>query len=180
MSLYRYVPGKTELLDLMLDAMHARGLRADPTGDWRDALEWLARRSRDRIQRHPWMLQVVVGQRPPLGPNIIGDFDAYLEAVTGIGLTPRETIAATELVGYFVEGATRDAIEAAQASARAGQRRGVVGRAPGVLGGVLRPRALPRDLGRVGSRAATRSPLDSFEFGLQRILDGIEALLAGR
>ena len=55
-----------------------RGLRPSAQGDWREQLAWLARRSRARIQRHPWMLQVVIGQRPPLGPNIIGDFDAYL------------------------------------------------------------------------------------------------------
>ena len=94
MSLYRYVPGKTELLDLMLDADPRRGSGRSADGRLaRRGSRGCARRSRARIRRHPWMLQVVIGQRPPLGPNIIADFDAYLAAVSGIGLTPAEMIA---------------------------------------------------------------------------------------
>src|SRR5262249_28084642 len=45
MSLYRYVPGKSELLELMLDAIHAEpDLRSE--GPWRDRLERLARETR--------------------------------------------------------------------------------------------------------------------------------------
>ena len=42
------------------------------TGNWRDALAWLARHSRALNQRHPWMLHIVDRPRPPLGPNILG------------------------------------------------------------------------------------------------------------
>ena len=174
MSLYRYVPGKTELLDLMLDAVHADDSVA-PEGDWRTQLEWLARRSRDRIKRHPWMLQVVVGQRPPLGPNIIGDFDAYLEAVTGIGLTPQETIAATELVGFFVEGATRNAIEAARAAREVSDEQYWSERQE-FWEEYFDPERFPA-ISAAWEAGAYDEALDSFEFGLQRILDGIEARL---
>ena len=174
MSLYRYVPGKTELLDLMLDAVHADD-SVPPDGDWRTQLEWLARRSRDRIKRHPWMLQVVVGQRPPLGPNIIGDFDAYLEAVTGIGLTPQETIAATELVGFFVEGATRNAIEAAQAASEVSDEQYWSERQE-FWEEYFDPERFPA-ISAAWEAGAYDEALDSFEFGLQRILDGIEARL---
>ena len=174
MSLYRYVPGKAELLDLMLDAVHADDSEA-PEGDWRTQLEWLARRSRDRIKRHPWMLQVVVGQRPPLGPNIIGDFDAYLEAVTGIGLTPQETIAATELVGFFVEGATRNAIEAARAAREVSDEQYWSERQE-FWEEYFDPERFPA-ISAAWDAGAYDEALDSFEFGLQRILDGIEARL---
>ena len=174
MSLYRYVPGKSELLDLMLDAVHADD-SVMPVGDWRSQLEWLARRSRDRIKRHPWMLQVVVGQRPPLGPNIIGDFDAYLEAVTGIGLTPQEGIAATELVGFFVEGATRNAIEAAQAAREVSDEQYWSERQE-FWEEYFEPERFPA-ISAAWDAGAYDEALDSFEFGLQRILDGIEARL---
>ena len=49
MSLYRYVPGKTELLELMLDTIHGEDRAEAPTGNWREQLAWLARRSRARI-----------------------------------------------------------------------------------------------------------------------------------
>ncbi len=174
MSLYRYVPGKTELLELMLDAVHSEG-PVTPEGDWRTRLEWLARRSRDRIQRHPWMLQVVVGQRPPLGPNILADFDDYLAAVTGIGLTPPETIAATELVGFFVEGATRNAIEAAEAEREVSDEQ-YWGDRQEFWEDYFDPERFPA-ISAAWDAGAYENPVDSFEFGLQRILDGIEARL---
>jgi len=174
MSLYRYVPGKTELLDLMLDAVHADD-SVPPQGDWRTQLEWLARRSRDRIKRHPWMLQVVVGQRPPLGPNIIADFDAYLAAVTGIGLRPQETIATTELLGFFVEGATRNAIEAAQAAREVSDEQYWSERQE-FWEEYFDPERFPA-ISAAWDAGAYDEALDSFAFGLQRILDGIEARL---
>ena len=177
MSLYRYIPGKTELLDLMLDAVHADD-SVLTQGDWRTRLEWLARRSRDRIQRHPWMLQVVVGQRPPLGPNIIAEFDAYLAAVSGIGLTPQESIAATELVGFFVEGATRNAIEAAEAAREVSDEQ-YWGERQEFWEEYFEPERFPT-ISAVWEAGGYEDGVDSFEFGLQRILDGIEALLAGR
>jgi AcrR family transcriptional regulator len=174
MSLYRYVPGKTELLDLMLDAVHADD-SVMPEAEWRSQLEWLARRSRDRIKRHPWMLQVVVGQRPPLGPNILADFDAYLGAVTGIGLTPPEAIAATELVGFFVEGATRNAIEAAAAASEVSDEE-YWGERQEFWDDYFEPERFP-SISFAWEAGAYEEAVDSFEFGLQRILDGIEARL---
>jgi AcrR family transcriptional regulator len=174
MSLYRYIPGKTELLDLMLDAVHADD-SVMPEGDWRTKLEWLARRSRDRIRRHPWMLQVVVGQRPPLGPNIIADFDAHLAAVTDIGLKPPEMIAATELVGFFVEGATRSAIEAAEAAREVSDEQ-YWGERQEFWEDYFEPERFPA-ITLAWEAGAYEEAVDSFEFGLQRILDGIEARL---
>jgi len=180
MSLYRYVPSKAELLDLMLDAIHAEDAGALPEGTWRTRLEWLAHRSRALIERHPWMLQVSLGQRPPLGPNIIAGYDAYLQAVSGIGLSPAEMVAATELVGNYVQGATRAAVESAQTERRSGvtdvewweQR-------ASFWEDYFDPERFPA-ISAVYDGGAYEDPVDAFEFGLQRVLDGIEALLAGR
>ncbi len=174
MSLYRYIPGKAELLDLMLDAVHADD-SVVPDGDWRAQLEWLARRSRDRIERHPWMLQVVVGRRPPLGPNILADFDAYLAAVSGIGLTPPEAIAATELVGFFIEGATRNAIETAEAAREVSDEE-YWGERQEFWEEYFEPERFIA-ITAAWNAGAYEEAVDSFEFGLQRILDGIEARL---
>jgi AcrR family transcriptional regulator len=177
MSLYRYIPGKAQLLDLMLDAIHKQDPAHPPEGDWRARLEQLARRSRARIQRHPWMLQVVVGQRPPLGPNIIGDFDAYLQAIEGIGLTPQEMIATTELVGNYVQGATRAAVEAEQTERDSGvSDEEYWGERQEFWEDYFEPERFPT-ISIVWERGGYEEPLDGFEFGLQRILDGIEALL---
>ncbi|HEX6026041.1 MAG TPA: TetR/AcrR family transcriptional regulator [Solirubrobacter sp.] len=174
MSLYRYVPGKTELLDLMLDAVYADD-SVMPEGNWRTQLEWLARRSRDRMKRHAWMLQVEVGQRPPLGPNILAEFDAYLAAVSGIGLTPPETIAATDLVRFFVQGATRNEIETERAQREVSDEEYWDERQE-FWEDYFEPERFP-SITFAWEAGAYEDVVDSFEFGLQRILDGIEARL---
>jgi AcrR family transcriptional regulator len=179
MSLYRYIPGKAELLDLMFDAVHAGD--PPPSGDsWRARLEHLARDSRDRIQRHPWVLQVVVGQRPPLGPNVLANYDAYLDAVSNIGLTPAEMVAATELVGNYVQGATRLAVEIAQAEDVTGvSDEEWWSERQSFWEEYFDPERYAA-ISAVYEGGAYEDALDGFEFGLQRILDGIEALLAAR
>jgi AcrR family transcriptional regulator len=183
MSLYRYVPSKAELLDLMLDTIHAEPGDVQPPADsesWRTRLEWHARQSRALIQRHPWMLQVRMGQRPPLGPNILATFNAYLGTVKEIGLTPAETLAVTELVGNYVQGATRRDVEAVQTVQESGvsdeawwdersefwEQYFDVERFPHIT--------------LMWEQGGYEEPIDQFEFGLQRVLDGIEAMLAGR
>lgn len=180
MSLYRYVPGKAELLELMLDAIHGEDAGETPEGSWRERLEWLARRSRALIQRHPWMLQVSLGRRPPLGPNIIGSFDAYLQALSGIGLSPAEMLAATELVGNYVQGATRASVEAAQVEDRSGvSDEQWYEERMSFWEEYFEPERFPT-ISAVWEGGGYEQPLDAFEFGLERVLDGIEALLAGR
>jgi AcrR family transcriptional regulator len=179
MSLYRYIPGKSELLELMLDAIHAEHpLHTD--GTWRERLERLARETRAMIQRHPWMLHVTLGQRPPLGPNLIAVFDAHLQALKESGLTPAETIAAVELIGNYVRGSTRAVVEAREVE----RRSGISDEAWWGQRAVFWEQYFEADrfpgLSVIWERGAYDEPRDAFEFGLQRVLDGIEALLAGR
>ncbi len=183
MSLYRYVPSKAELLDLMLDTIHAEHANATPPADsepWRTRLEWHARQSRALIQRHPWMLQVRMGQRPPLGPNIMAVFNAYLGTVRDSGLTPRETIAVTELVGNYVQGATRAAVEAVQTEQESGvSDEDWWGERNEFWEEYFDVERFPH-ITLMWEHGGYDEPLDPFEFGLQRVLDGIEAMLAGR
>ena len=70
MTLYHYVAGKDDLLDLMLDAATAERLVPPdelPEG-WRPGLETISRRSRDAFRRHDWLL-TLVGERQQSGPN---------------------------------------------------------------------------------------------------------------
>jgi AcrR family transcriptional regulator len=58
MTLYRYVPGKGELLDVMLDSVYAELPLRRIEGDWRAKLEEVARENRELCLRHPWTLYV--------------------------------------------------------------------------------------------------------------------------
>jgi AcrR family transcriptional regulator len=183
MSLYRYVPSKAELLDLMLDRIHAEHADAIPPADsepWRTRLEWHARQSRAVIQRHPWMLQVRQGKRPAPGPNVLAVFDGYLAAVEGIGLEPREMLVATDLVGDYVRGATREAVEAAQIADESGvSDEEFWGARMFFWEEYFEPERFPH-ITRLWERGGYEDPIDTFDWGLQRVLDGVEAMLAGR
>ena len=113
MSLYTYVPGKAELLDLMLDAA---AVASDElaTGTWRERLERIAHANWWRYHRHPWMLEITAARRV-LGPNVLARYEQELAAVDGIGLTDVEMDAVVNLLAGHVEGATRRSLEADQA-----------------------------------------------------------------
>lgn len=180
MSLYRYVPSKAELLDLMLDRIHAEhGDATPPAPDepWRVRLEWHAHESRALIRRHPWMLQVRTGQRPPLGPNIMAAFNAILGVAREIGLPPAQTIAVTELIGDYVRGATSRDVEAAQIV----QESGVSdeewwGERNAFWEEYFDAERFPH-ITLMWEQGGYDEPVDPFEFGLQRVLDGIEAMV---
>ena len=184
MSLYTYVPAKAELLDLMLDAATAEVAAGDLPEGWRAALEQLARESWALYHRHPWMLEVTT-VRPVLGPGTIGRYERDLRSIDGAGLTDLEMDAITTLVEGHVEGCARRSVEIAQAERRTGltEEQWWEARAP-VLAEVLDPERYPTAV-RVGAAAgeehgAAYAPEHAFEFGLQRILDGIEVLIARR
>lgn len=180
MSLYRYVPSKAELLDLMLDTIHGDDPAPAQQGDWRQRLEALARHGRDMTKRHPWVLQITLGNRPPLGPNIFATWDTYLQAVKDIGLTPAEMVATAELVANYVQGATRVAVETQRVEQTSGQsdvqwweeRQAFWDE-------YFDPERFPA-ITAVYEDGGYAAPIDAFEFGLQRVLDGIAALLASR
>ena len=180
MSLYRYVPSKAELLDLMLDTIHGEDPPADERGPWRQRLHEAAYRGRALIQRHPWMLSVSLGQRPPLGPNILTSYDRFLGILAGIGLTPAEMVATAELVNNYVAGATRVGVESEQMARDSGvsdvqwwEER------TSFWDEYFDPERFPV-ISAVYAEGGYTEPLDTFEFGLQRVLDGIEAMLAAR
>jgi AcrR family transcriptional regulator len=186
MSIYTHVPSKAELIDVMLDTVLAEVTGPDDeAGPWRERLERIARGLRALYLRHPWLLHVATTARPPMGPNVIAKYEHELRAVEGIGLTDVEMDAVVTLINDFVHGTVRSAIEAAEVQRRTGltDEQWWYRQAP-LLERVLDPAKFPIGV-RVGSAAgaehqAAVDPEHAFEFGLQRVLDGIEALVRDR
>jgi len=186
MSLYTYVPSKAELMDLMLD--HVAGEIAEPepcaAGDWRAQLTQLSRQRWQMAQRHPWIMQVAM-HRPPLGPNVLAKVEATLRAVDGLGLSEMDMDQLTALVGDYVSGAVRAALDARDVERKTGMtdEQWWSQNAP-LLAGLVEPGRYPTIV-RIGEayKSGRISPPDherNFEFGLQRVLDGIEAFIAKR
>jgi AcrR family transcriptional regulator len=185
MTLYRYLPGKAELLDVMVDRVAAETARPDRvSGGWRERLEQIARENFRLYERHPWLLHVFSG-RPPLGPNIIAKYDHELAAVAGIGLSDVEMDSVLTLLHEFVRGAAATAAERARTPARTGQTDDEwwLALAP-LLETVVDPARYPL-AARVGAAATEHyqgasDPRHAFEFGLERLLDGIAVLVDAR
>ncbi|GAA2318604.1 TetR/AcrR family transcriptional regulator [Nonomuraea roseoviolacea subsp. roseoviolacea] len=185
MSLYTYVPGKPELFDVMLDTVYGETDRSDDVpGGWRGRLEHVARENWALYLRHPWLSQVAAS-RPVLGPHGTAKYDYELRAVDGIGLTDVEMDAVVTLVAGFVHGTARGAVEASQAERETGMtdEQWWAAHAP-FLSRIADVSRFPTAT-RVGEAAGEAmgtaySAERAFEFGLQRLLDGIEALITRR
>jgi AcrR family transcriptional regulator len=182
MSLYRYVPAKAELLDLMLDAVDAGLGRPDGSVEgWRAKLEFFARESWAGYHRHPWVLHIVgMDARPPLGPNILASFEAMLEAVAGIGLKGSEMVAVIKLVQGYVQSVARSAVEAVQVVKETGVSEGQWwSERTTFWEDIFDVESFPT-ITAIWETGGFQEPEDDFEFGLQRVLDGIETLVAER
>jgi hypothetical protein len=185
MSLYTYVPGKAELLDVMLDTVCGETARpAEVPGGWRARLTLIARENWALYHRHPWMLQVSTS-RPVLGPNLIAKYDYELRAVDGVGLTDVEMDMTIALLGDYVHGSVRAAINAAQAEQQTGMSEvDWWATFEPLLAKVYDAERYPTAT-RVGAAAgeeyqAASAPERTFEFGLERLLDGMATLIAAR
>ena len=179
MTLYTYVPGKAELLDLMLDAAYGRMERADTSGQpWRSRVTAVAAENRRLFEVHPWAASVST-VRPPLGPGQMAKYEHELSALDGIGLSDVGMDAALTHVLSFVQAWARSALAAAAESALTDEEWWAAN-AP-LLERVLDPATYPL-AARVGSAAgaehgAAYSPEFAYEFGLARVLDGLAALI---
>src|ERR1700685_2058386 len=115
MSLYTYVPGKAELLDLMLDTVYRQMPRGDLSGmPWRERLAAAAQEHGALFGRRPWCAEVSTS-RPPLGPGLMAKYEHELQAFEGLGLDDAEMDAALNFLLGFVQAAARSAAEAAAA-----------------------------------------------------------------
>ncbi|GAA2270740.1 TetR family transcriptional regulator [Streptomyces ruber] len=180
MSLYRYVPGKAELLDLMLDRVQS--LDANPVtrhdGSWRGALEAMAHASLALHRRHPWLLQINQ-TRPVLGPSALDTMEAVLAYIKPMGLTDPELVSVLIMVDGYVAGAARTQLYAQDAERRTGLTDAEFWQAQEpVLEKAMTSGRYPV---MASLSDDTFGPdFDHFEFGLQRILDGLEVLVTRR
>jgi AcrR family transcriptional regulator len=121
MALYTYVPGKTELVDLMYDRAHAALPPAYPPADgWRAAAQAWADDLWACYQAHPWVLQVSQ-VRPVMGPCEYATVEAVTRILSETGLPARLLTRAVGTLFHFVRGAASTVAEAGQAVTDTGQ-----------------------------------------------------------
>jgi AcrR family transcriptional regulator len=181
MSLYRHVPGKDELIDLMagtvLDEAEADMPPAEGD-DWRPRVECYARIMWALYRRHPWLLQVLTVTRPRLVPGGLARTEWLLRGVEGLSRDlPTMVRAAVTITGY-VQGMAMFLISDLRAEHLTG-----VGKEQWWQSNRDRFRELAASgpypiLAMIASAGQDDVGLEEeFEFGLQRMLDGLAAHL---
>jgi AcrR family transcriptional regulator len=182
MSLYRHVPGKEELVDLMVDTVTGQtSFPHPPPPSWRERLEWSARADWALYRKHLWSLQILASTRPPLGPNVLASTNWALAAVDGIGLSVQEMSWTVMLVTGYVQGAALLLVNenAAQRDTGSTREEWWAARTAHVMD-LMRQDAFPA-LARVADQSSGEVDLDEwFEFGLQRVLDGVAVFIGSR
>lgn len=110
MSLYTYVPGRDELVDLMIDRVHADLALPDGSGPWRAEVEALGAELVDLHTTHPWLLDVPQW-RLPLAPRVMDVEEALLRALSSTGIPAERVAAVSQLLATLVRGAARAALQ---------------------------------------------------------------------
>ena len=187
MSFYTHIPDKAVLLDLMLDAVAGPvegEVQAFAPADWRANVAFVAREYRAFYLRHPWVLQVAT-HRPVLGPNTMRAYEYFLAAFDGLGLSEVEMDMSVTMVANYVHGAVRDV-------ARARMVKELTGMSDDEWWYRIQPFLETIDYSPypvasrvgpvVGEIYGLGDPDRAFEFGLERMLDGLAIMIeaAGR
>ncbi|GAA2207594.1 TetR/AcrR family transcriptional regulator C-terminal domain-containing protein [Nonomuraea monospora] len=119
MSLYRYIPGRDDLVELIADRLQGEiDVTGLPSGDWRADLTHYARELRAMWLRHPW-IATVHRALPSYGPNqmllierVMGALDEHVSI--------DENLRLMALLNSYVESAVREEISSAEEVRRSG------------------------------------------------------------
>lgn len=182
MSLYRHVKNKDELLLLMLDSVAGVPAGLDePCDDWRDGLRRWCRAQWEMLRTHTWIVRLPI-TGPPATPNQLAWTDRALAVLGGTGLDERDKAGIVLLVATYMHATARlgadlgsaassasIAAHSALLGSRVDARRLPALRAAVDAGAFDYPAGLPEDERQLG-----------YEFGLERILDGVEVLVDAR
>lgn len=184
MSLYTYVPGRSELVGLMVDEVAGEVELPRHDGTLRERLQAVTRQLWDEYHRHPWLLQVE-SSRPWIGPHGSARYEWQLAAIEGVGLTDLEMDQVVTLLTGFAQSAARASI----ASTRTREVSGMSDAQWWEVNALVLERLmdvqrypLSARVGRVAGEeyGAVSDPARSFAFGVDRILDGLETFLGRR
>ncbi|MEV0896534.1 TetR/AcrR family transcriptional regulator [Actinoplanes sp. NPDC049802] len=182
MTLYTYVPDKNALLDLMLDRLYLEMPRpAHPDRPWRERLAAIAAENRRLYTDHPWAA-TLPASRPPLGPGLMAKYEHELRAFDGCGLDDVARDAALTFLIGFVQAAARSEADVRAAEARSGTTDFAWWQERGPIFEVVFDHHRFPTATRVGAAAgaamgAAYDPVQAYEFGLARVLDGLAALI---
>lgn len=176
MAIYRYFPSKETLFDAIVDAGLGSPPRpTEPRGRWRDEVAQWARAKRAMLCARPWLAELPFVAAPH-GPNWLSWLEAVAEPLARTGLTSADLGEMISVIDGFTRGASDTAVSLARSRARGvpdAQWAAAVGADLGRAIGDPRFPAFAALL-TTPSKGRPRTMDESFDFCLDRVLDGIE------
>ncbi len=177
MALYRYVRSKDELMMLLIDA--AFGPPPESFSDvpgWRAGLTAWATALRAALIAHPWILEIPP-REPPAQPNQIAWTERGLQILAATGLSEQDKLSSLLLVDVFVRGQTHLSQNLLGTAAPGGLDPGIeyVTRLMTFTDDQRYPHLRRALLSGAFEDDDVDFSADEFAFGLQTVLDGIEA-----
>lgn len=174
MAVYRYVPSKDALIDLVADGVMGRPPK--PAGaSWRADISAWARANLAMMRRHPWLFEII-STRPSVGPNWARWLDAGLNSLASLPFSASENMAVLLLVdGHFR--AAAQVLVGAKASEEWAKNFGRM------MSTVIGDPRYPTLASMVAAGRFDEPGLDlegMIDFGFERLLDGIESLARAR
>lgn len=111
MTLYTYVPGRDELLDLMIDTAYAEidlpDAEAATAETWRSGLVRYADGLMTLYSAHPWLLDLNQW-RLPLAPHVLDAEEAGLRVLAATALPADQVVGIRDLLDRYVHGLARE------------------------------------------------------------------------
>jgi AcrR family transcriptional regulator len=170
MTLYGYFRSKEELLDAVVDAAVAEREPFSFEGSWQEQIRRFMQGSRRRLGRHPGLVKVRA-DRPVLQPEALRFAETGMTILRRAGFGRSDAARAFRLLFTYVFGYVSFSPDASADEARGASRSAMA--------------ALPAD--EYPTLAETSEELagamageETFDFGLDRIIDGLEARLRSR
>jgi AcrR family transcriptional regulator len=178
MSLYRHVADKDDLVLQMMNTVFARSRLPDPPNGWRPRLELAARTFWAMFRTHPWLASALSLTRPQALPAAFPYTEWVLTALDGYGLDLDAMFTAYLTLINYVRGTAVNLEAEAEAEAASGlnSEEWLDTQEP-QLRSILTPGQFPI-FERLISEEYDFSLDRIFEFGLQRLLDGLATLIA--
>jgi AcrR family transcriptional regulator len=180
MAIYRYFPNKDSLYDAIVDAGLGSPPRpAPPAEGWREAVTRWAHAKRDMLCFRPWLAELPFVAAPH-GPNWLGWLEALAAPLSRTGLNAAELGQMISVIDGYTRGASDTSISLARWRARGISEQAWAAAVGADLGRAIRDPRFPvfASILTAASDGHSRSMTESFDFGLQRVLDGVEHYVA--
>ncbi|GAA2658093.1 TetR/AcrR family transcriptional regulator [Paractinoplanes durhamensis] len=180
-SLYWHVANKDDLLELVIDEVLGEIYVPEPGDtDWRMAMSVLANGMRTAFLRHPWVISLL-GTKPTLGPNSMRMGERSVALLVAAGFTGMEVAHVSSMVHAYALGSATAQAAVATAIRRAGvPYEKMAEELEPFLDklGTDHPQYDKWRKENVVIDDPDRMWTESFAFGLDRLLDGLETWLA--